>query len=104
MINKEKFKKNFVKVFHQTMNLCKETVQESDNQYNQGRNDAFDDVLLWYNKISDNGNKLVTVNEIILYIQEKIEKTKTNLNVENSEMLEEDGSDLGRLFSFPQYN
>ena len=104
MINKENFKKDFVNIFRQTVNLCKETGQEADNQYAKGKNDAFDDVLQWYNKISENGNKLVSVNQIIMYIQDKLEKTKTHLNTEDEEMNVETGQEMGRLFSFPEYN
>ena len=66
------------------MNIWKIANQEADNQYKKGRNDAFDDVLQWYNQISENGEKLVTVNQIIMYIQEKLEKTKSSLNLDDN--------------------
>ena len=78
---------------------------ELTEKHKKGRNDAFDDVLQWYNQISENGEKLVTVNQIIMYIQEKLEKTKSSLNLDdnNSDMKVEDNSELGRLFSFPKF-
>ena len=103
MANKSNIKNEFAKIFKQTLNLYKNSGQEVDNQYNKGRNDAFDDVLQWYDKISENGNKLVSVNQIIDYIQEKLDKTKVQLKEENDEMKEENNADMGRLFSFPEY-
>ena len=103
MANKENFKNEFVKLFKQSVNLCKLSAQEVEHQYTKGRNDAFDDVLEWYNKESENGNKLVSVNQIIMYIQEKLEKTKTNLNDDNFNMKDENNEDMGRLFSFPEF-
>ena len=108
MGDKSNFKKKFVNIFHQAINICKDSGQEADNCYNKGRNDAFDEVLQWYIKESDNGNKLVTVNQIIMYLQEKLEKTKTQLNKDNdninNDMSFENSSDMGRLFSFPEFN
>ena len=108
MGDKSNFKKKFVNIFHQAINVCKDSGQESDNCYNKGRNDAFDEVLQWYIKESDNGNKLVTVNQIIMYLQEKLEKAKTQLNKDNdninNDMSFENSSDMGRLFSFPEFN
>ena len=105
MGDKNNFKKHFSNIYCQIINTCKIATQEADNQYKKGRNDAFDDVLQWYNQISENGEKLVTVNQIIMYIQEKLEKTNSSLNLDdnNSDMKVEDNSDLGRLFSFPKF-
>ena len=38
-----------------------------------------------------------------MYIQEKLEKTKTNLNDDNFNMKDENNEDMGRLFSFPEF-
>ena len=108
MGDKSNFKKKFVNIFQQMINACKDSGQEADNFYMKGRNDAFDEVLQWYNKESENGNKLVTINQIIMYLQEKLEKTKTQLNENNdnnnNDMIEESNSDMGKLFSFPDFN
>ena len=98
MGDKNNFKKNFVNIFCQITKMCKETGQEADLNFNKGRKDAFDEVLQWYNKISENGEKLVSVNQIILYLQEKIDKTKNQLNLNNNE---QNNSEIGNLFSFP---
>ena len=43
-----------------------------------------------------------------MYLQEKLEKTKTQLNKDNdninNDMSDENSSDMGRLFSFPEFN
>ena len=101
MGDKNNFKKNFVNIFCQIAKVCKETGQEADINYNKGRKDAFDDVLQWYNKVSENGEKLVSVNQIILYLQDKIDKTKNQLNINNK--MEQNTSDMGQLFSFPDF-
>ena len=103
MVYKENFKNEFKKLFNQSVNLCKLSGQEVEHQYTKGKNDAFDDVLQWYNKVSENGNKLVSVNQIIMYIQDKLEKTKTHLSDDNINMKDESNEDMGRLFSFPEF-
>ena len=100
MGDKNNFKKNFVNIFCQITKMCKETGQETDINFNKGRKDAFDDVLQWYNKVSDNGEKLVTVNQIILYLQEKIDKTKNELNINNNDQ----NNSMTNLFSFPVFD
>ena len=100
MGDKNNFKKNFVNIFCQITKMCKETGQETDINFNKGRKDAFDDVLQWYNKVSENGEKLVTVNQIILYLQEKIDKTKNELNINNNEQ----NNSMTNLFSFPVFD
>ena len=67
-------RKIFVNIFWQITKICKETGQEADINFNKGKKDAFDDVLQWYNKVNENGEKLITVNQIIMYIQDKIDK------------------------------
>ncbi len=105
MGDKSNFKKNFTNIFYQLPKICKDTVQEADNIFKKGRKDAFDDLLQWYNNISENGEKLVTINQIMMHIQEKLDKTKYELNKNNLEVNNiEDGSNMGRLFSFPSYN
>ena len=100
MGDKNNFKKNFVNIFCQITKMCKETGQETDINFNKGRKAAFDDVLQWYNKVSDNGEKLVTVNQIILYLQEKIDKTKNELNINNNAQ----NNSMTNLFSFPVFD
>ena len=105
MGEKERLKQKFINIFTQAINACKDAAQVADNKYIKGRNEAFDDILQWYNEISENGEKLVSVNQIIMHIQEKIEKTKTYLNIDNSnDMIDDNNSDMGRLFSFPEFN
>ena len=105
MGDKSNFKKNFTNIFYQLPKICKDTVQEADNIFKKGRKDAFDDLLQWYNNISENGEKLVTINQIMMHIQEKLDKTKYELNKNNLEVNNiEEGSNMGRLFSFPSYN
>ena len=101
MGDKSNFKKNFVNIFCQITKMCKETGQETDINFNKGRKDAFDDVLQWYNKVSENGEKLVSVNQIIMYLQDKIDKTNNQLNINNNE---QNNSDMGNLFSFPEFD
>ena len=103
MGEKERLKQKFINIFTQAINACKDAAQVADNKYIKGRNEAFDDILQWYNEISENGEKLVSVNQIIDYIQEKLDKTKVQLKEENDEMKEENNADMGRLFSFPEY-
>ena len=100
MVDKNNFKKNFVNIFCQITKICKETGQEADINFNKGRKDAFDDVLQWYNKVSENGEKLVTVNQIIMYLQDKIDKVNNQLNINNNE---QNNQDMGNLFSFPDF-
>ena len=100
MVDKNNFKKNFVNIFCQITKICKETGQEADINFNKGRKDAFDDVLQWYNKVSENGEKLVTVNQIIMYLQDKIDKVNNQLNINNNE---QNNQDMGNLFSFPYF-
>ena len=105
MGDKSNFKKNFTNIFYQLPKICKDTVQEADNIFKKGRKDAFDDLLQWYYNISENGEKLVTINQIMMHIQEKLDKTKYELNKNNLEVNNiEEGSNMGRLFSFPSYN
>ena len=99
MVDKNNFKKNFVNIFCQITKMCKETSQETDINFNKGKKDAFDDVLQWYNKVSENGEKLVTVNQIIMYLQDKIDKVNNQLNINNNE---QNNSDMSCLFSFPE--
>ncbi len=100
MVDKNNFKKNFVNIFCQITKICKETGQEADITFNKGKKDAFDDVLQWYNKVNENGEKLVTVNQIIMYIQDKIDKVNNQLNINNNE---QNNLDMGKLFSFPDF-
>ena len=101
MGDKNNFKKNFVNIFCQITKMCKETGQAADINFNKGRKDAFDDILQWYNKVSENGEKLVSVNQIIMYLQDKIEKTNNQLNINNNE---QNNTDMGNLFSFPEFD
>ena len=100
MGDKNNFKKNFVNIFCQIAKVCKETGQEADINYTKGRKDAFDDVLQWYNKVSENGEKLVTVNQIILYLQEKLDKTKNELNINYNDQ----NNSMSNLFQFPDFD
>ena len=93
-------RKIFVNIFWQITKICKETGQEADINFNKGKKDAFDDVLQWYNKVNENGEKLITVNQIIMYIQDKIDKVNNQLNINNNE---QNNQDMGNLFSFPDF-
>ena len=93
-------RKIFVNIFWQITKICKETGQEADINFNKGKKDAFDDVLQWYNKVNENGEKLVTINQIIMYIQDKIDKVNNQLNINNNE---QNNLDMGKLFSFPDF-
>ena len=104
MVDNCNCKKNFVKIFSQIPSICKETMEEVDKNFEKGRKDAFDDVLQWYNNISENGQKLVSVNQIIMYVQEKLDNKKNKLNKKDDKIDNEDSSKMGRLFSFPSYN
>ena len=99
MVDKTKFKQNFVNIFCQITKLCKDTGQEAENIFEQGKNDAFEDVLQWYNKISNNGEKSVSINQIIFYIQDKIDKVNNKLNINCEQNIPE----MGRLFNFSDY-
>ena len=102
MSAKNNLKKKFVNSFCQITKLCKETGQEIEINHEKGRKDAFDDVLQWYNKVSDNGEKLVSTNQIILYLQEKIENAKNQLN-QNS-INGQNQTDVEHMFSFPDFD
>ena len=105
MGEKERLKQEFISIFTQTINACKDAGDQANNNYMKVRNDAFDDVLKWYNIQSENGEKLISVNQIIMYIQDKIDKNKTHLNIDNSnDMIDDNSSDMGRLFSFTEFN
>ena len=41
------------------------------------------------------------MNKIILYLQEKIDKTKNQLNINNKN--EQNTAEIGQLFSFPDF-
>lgn len=85
MLDKEtsNLKKNYVHLFCQVTKICKETNKDINKNYQRGKKDAFEEILQWFNN-SYNNEKVISVNSLIMFLQEKIDKTKLNLSSNNN--------------------
>ena len=72
-------KKNFVDLFCRMTKICKETNQDINKNYQRGRKDAFEEITQWFNNTYNN-EKAISVNSLVMFLQDKIENTKSSLN------------------------
>ncbi len=56
-----------------------DTNEEINKNYQKGRRDAFEEIIQFYNNTYAN-DKLVSANSLMLFLQDKIEKTKNQIN------------------------
>ena len=73
-------KKNFVNIFTQLTNIYFETKGEVNQNYEKGKKEALDEIIQWYNNTYNN-DKAVSINALILFLQEKIENTKIQMSI-----------------------
>ena len=71
-MNNTNIKKNFVNLFCQLTKICKETNEEINKNYKKGKKDANEEIYQYFNK----QDKQLSVNSLIMFLQEKIDKTK----------------------------
>ena len=75
------FKKNFVNLFCEVTKMCKEANREINKNYQKGRKEGFEEILIWFNNAYNNG-KYISVNSFCQFLQEKIDKTKNKCDNE----------------------
>ena len=78
-MNNTNIKKNFVNLFCQLTKICKETNEEINKNYKKGKKDAYEEIFQYFNK----QDKQLNVNSLIMFLQEKIDKTKNIINNKN---------------------
>jgi len=78
-MNNTNIKKNFVNLFCQLTKICKETNEEINKNYKKGKKDAYEEIFQYFNK----QDKQLSVNSLIMFLQEKIDKTKNIINNKN---------------------
>lgn len=94
-------KKNFVNVFCNMTKVCKDTLTGVNANYHQGRKDAFEEILAWFNS----SEKAVSANSFSLFLQDKLNKLKTEDEEEKEMKPIFDMSEIRYdLFSSSNYN
>ena len=93
-MNNTNIKKNFVNLFCQLTKICKETNEEINKNYKKGKKDAYEEIYQYFNK----QDKQLSVNSLIMFLQEKIDKTK-NI-IKNKKDFEDDIKPIFEINSF----
>lgn len=78
-MNNTNIKKNFVNLFCQLTKIYKETNEEINKNYKKGKKDGYEDIFQFFNK----QDKQISVNSLIMFLQEKIDKSKNIINNKN---------------------
>ena len=66
--------KNYVNLFCQMTKFCKDTKNEVNQKYFQGKKEAYDEILLLLLKNTNNLENKLNINYMIMNINEKLEK------------------------------
>ncbi|MCQ2817848.1 MAG: hypothetical protein MJ252_11340 [archaeon] len=75
-------KRSFVNLFTQLTKISMEANAESNRNYQKGRKEAMEEVIQWYNNVYAT-DKMVSANALMMFLQEKIEKTKLKMDIKN---------------------
>jgi hypothetical protein len=85
-----KIKNNFSQLISQVSKLYKEVSSTSNDAYLQGRKEAYEEMLNWFLTSHNSELKYVSANSFFNMIQEKLNKTKTAMLINQSDENEDD--------------